>query len=89
MLDAVAQTDVHGRSFVRFAVDARYPYGDEESWIKGAITGCVYPADNRVFVKNGDDYLPAGAALGDDAKPEADVCHAAPAAAAQVASATR
>lgn len=86
--DAQAQTDARGHSFVRFAVDARRP-SHEASWSKAVLTGCAYPADDKVFVLEGDEYVPASALLGDDAEPVKDVCRAAPGAGAQVASAAR
>ena len=75
VIDAQVQTDAHGRSFVRFAVDARYP-GEQRSWSESALTGCAYPADGRVFVQAGSQYVPASAILGEDAAPVSDVCRA-------------
>ena len=86
--DTQAQTDARGHSFVRFAVDARRA-NRETSWSKGVLTGCAYPADDKVFVLQGDGYLPASALLGDDAEPVKQVCRAAPGDGAQVASARR
>lgn len=84
VLDAQAQIDAQGGRFVRFAVDARRP-GEETSWAKAVLTGCAYPADARVFVLTGDEYVPASAILGDDVEPVKQVCRAAPGDAAQVA----
>ena len=88
VIDAQAQTDARGHSFVRFAVDARRA-SRETSWSKAVLTGCAYPADDKVFVLEGDDYLPASAILGDDAEPVKEVCRAAPRKAAQLADAKR
>ena len=86
VLDAQLLTDAHGRGFVRFAIDVRFP----GEWITDAAIGCAYLADGTVFVRlqGQNDYRPAAALLGDDVKAPPEVCRSA-SAAAQVASAMR
>ncbi len=81
VLDATAQTDARGQRFVRFAIDVRQAWDDDESdsWRKNAIVGCAYPADGTVFVQNKAAYFPAKSALGASAAPQPDVCQLAPA----------
>jgi hypothetical protein len=76
VLDTTAQTDSRGKQFMRFAVDQRYALDEESAWQPDSIVGCAYPGDGKVFVKNGDDYLPARSLLGGDHKARPDVCRA-------------
>jgi len=81
VLDAKPQIDSAGNAFFAFAIDARYGWGGDEGearWTKNVFTGCVYPGHGDVFIKRGDAYHPAIAALGKKTKPApADTCHAA------------
>lgn len=82
VLDAIALTDARGNHFVRFEVDARSTLDDDLAWTSGAFTGCVYPDQRKVFVQQGDGYVPA-TDLSADAQPV--VCRPAPARAEPVA----
>jgi hypothetical protein len=89
VLDAVAMLDVHGKQFVRFAVDARYSWDDEETWEEGLYAGCVYVDQKQVFVEQGaDQHVTATSMLsGEQKEAPADTCIAAPQAEPQVANA--
>ena len=66
-------TDATGAAFQAFAVDARR--GDK--WTKDVMTGCVYPSSGAVYVRSGEDLLPAAAYLGQKyEKPAASTCRA-------------
>jgi hypothetical protein len=82
VLDAIALTDARGNHFVRFAVDARSNLDDDLAWNSGAFVGCVYPEQRKVFVQQGEGYVPASD-LSDD--PQPIVCRPAPAPTDQVA----
>lgn len=84
LLDAVAYTDVRGKTFVRFAIDTHDARGDE-SWNLDAMFGCAYPNERKVFVQSGDDFVPAGSFLGGNQRAQADVCRSAPGAAVELA----
>ncbi len=73
---AAGTADKSGKTFVRFAIDARF--GSEE-WLKDDITGCVYTATGQIFVQSGEAYYPASFLLGKDVEPVPGVCEAAPA----------
>lgn len=81
MVDEQPQQDSAGDAFFAFAVDARRGWSDdagEERWAKATITGCVYPGRGEVFIKRGDAYHPAAAAIGKKTKrAPARTCHAA------------
>jgi hypothetical protein len=87
VLDAVAMIDVHGKQFVRFAVDARYSWDDEETWEEGLFAGCVYVDQKRVFVEQGADLHVTAPSLlsGEQEEAPPDSCLAAPIAQPQVA----
>lgn len=89
VLDAVAVSDVHGKQFVRFAVDARYSWDEDETWEEGMYTGCVYVDQKQVFVDyGGDSYVTALSMLrGDQEDAPSDSCIAAPSPEPQVANA--
>ena len=72
---ASGTADQSGKTFVRFAIDARF--GSEE-WQKDDIIGCVYTGIGQIFVKSGDAYFPASLLLGEDVEPVPVVCEAAP-----------
>lgn len=72
------QHDSAGETFVTFAVDARNGWGDstEANWKKATITGCVYTGRGDVFIKRGNAFHPATAALGKKTKAAPDAtCH--------------
>ncbi|HEY5947296.1 MAG TPA: hypothetical protein VIV40_17450 [Kofleriaceae bacterium] len=81
MLDEDKQQDNAGKVFFAFAVDTRHGWSkddDEANWTKAAITGCVYPDDGEVFIKRGNAYHPAAAAIGKKTKAAPDrTCRAA------------
>jgi hypothetical protein len=89
VLDTVAVMDVHGKQFVRFAVDARYTWDADEEWEESVYMGCVYVDQKHVFVASGaDEYIPAGTMVGSgEAEAPADSCVAAPQAEQQIANA--
>ena len=72
-----ALVDVRGKRFVRFAIDVRRPYDEDQAWQQDAVLGCAYPEDRRVFVRSGDAYVPAASLLGKDVEPEPSACRAA------------
>jgi hypothetical protein len=80
VLDEKPQQDSAGDTFFAFAVDARHGWGDDtdKNWNKAAITGCVYPSRGEVFIKRGNAFHPATAAVGKKTKAAPDrTCHAA------------
>lgn len=85
VLDTVAHADVHGKQFVRFAVDVRHRWAEDGEWALEAFLGCVYVDQKEVFLQQGEDYLPASSVLDGDGEPQPDVCRATPE--AQVAAA--
>ena len=87
VLDAEALTDARGKHFVRFAIDVRRPYDQDQAWEQDAVIGCAYPEDKRVFVRSGDEYLPASSLLGKDVEPEPSACRVSPVGAAVQAAA--
>jgi hypothetical protein len=85
----VAQVDERGRPFFSFAVDVRRGLVFEEdeapTWTRDAVSGCVYPKTNEVFVKNGETWVSSDLLLGKRVKPaEASTCRAAVAEVARV-----
>ena len=78
VIDREAQRDTAGKAFVRFAVDERRGWFDEDTddnWTKNQITGCAYLDSREVFVKRGDAFHPAAAKLGKKTKAAAaSVC---------------
>lgn len=82
VLDTAALHDSAGKAFVRFAVDERHGWFDDddksdEGWMKAQITGCVYVDSREVFVQRGREIHPAAAKLGKKTKAAAaSVCHA-------------
>jgi hypothetical protein len=78
VLDTVVETDARGRQFVRFAIDVRRDFFDEEAtWESNAIVGCAYPKEREVFVRRDDAYYPASIVVGRDARVERGACQAA------------
>ena len=79
VLDDKAQQDSAGQAFFTFAIDARHGWADDDSaWTKAAITGCVYVGRGEVFIKRGNAFHPAIAALGKKTKAAPDgTCHSA------------
>jgi hypothetical protein len=82
VIDAVAMMDVHGKQFVRFAVDARYSWDDDETWEEGMYTGCVYVDQKQVFVDYGADLHVTALSMlsGEQDEAPPDSCVATPAA---------
>jgi len=83
VLDTAALHDSAGNAFVRFAVDEKHGWFDDddddgdEGWMKDQITGCVYVDSREVFVQRGREIHPAAAKLGKRTKAAAaSVCHA-------------
>jgi hypothetical protein len=82
VLDTAALHDTAGKAFVRFAVDEKHGWFDDdedgdEGWMKDQITGCVYVDSREVFVQRGREIHPAAAKLGKRTKAaDASVCHA-------------
>jgi hypothetical protein len=87
VLDAVAVTDVHGKQFVRFAVDARYTWSEDGEWEESLYLGCVYVDQKQVYIDSGGaEYSTPKAMLsGDEDETPADICVAAPQGETQVA----
>jgi len=79
VLDDKAQQDGAGNAFFAFAIDARHGWSDDDkAWTKSAITGCVYVGSGEVFIKRGNGFHPAKAALGKKTKAAPEyTCHAA------------
>ena len=71
VLQQTLSKDQQDREFVPFAVDIRT--GSE--WNED-MTGCIYRADSKIFVKLGDTYRPAAFMLGENAEPVSGVCEA-------------
>ena len=82
MLDEKPQQDAAGEAFFTFAVDARNGWVEKDSpeaWTKATITGCVYPDRGEVFIKRGNAFHPATAAIGKKTKAAPErTCAAAP-----------
>lgn len=74
-----SHTDVTGKHFVRFAIDAR-PAGSEgnDDWDRDQLIGCVYVSESQVFVQRGNQYLAADSMLDGDDEPHATACRPAP-----------
>jgi hypothetical protein len=77
VLDGAVVADVHGKSFVRFAIDERRFGREEGAWRRESVSGCAYLNEREVFVRRGDKYLPARSLLGKDAKERPGACRAA------------
>lgn len=88
ILSAEPMKDASGKAFLAFAVDAKYGFDPrdefpdereraEERWQKDAITGCLYPETNELFVNRSGTHYPAGLLLGKKASKAAEgVCRA-------------
>jgi hypothetical protein len=69
VLDESPQHDSSGNAFYTFAIDQRHGWReDDASWSKAAMTGCVYPGSSEVFIKRGNAFHPASAAVGKKTK---------------------
>jgi hypothetical protein len=71
MLDSAARSDAEGGAYIRFAIDECHGanaigkgHGDECDWHRDRLTGCVYMKSGDVFVRRGDEMLPAALVLG-------------------------
>jgi hypothetical protein len=85
VIDSVARVDVHGKQFVRFAIDVHHRFAEDDEWAIDAFLGCVYVEDKKVFLSQGSDYLPASSAIDGEGDPQPDVCRSAPESDAQIA----
>jgi hypothetical protein len=74
---AQRELDTRGKEFVRFAIDERPGWDDQGAWQEGRVVGCVYLGERKVFVRQGDGYVPAAALLGDDVSARPGVCQSA------------
>lgn len=75
-LDSRPRRDAHGDAFVRFAIDERHGISASAKWQQDTITGCVYLAGGKVFVKKGDEFRPAEFLLGKYRKAAGSaICH--------------
>lgn len=72
VLQTTPSVDQQERTFVPFAVDVR----SGSDWSED-MTGCIYRADSKIFVKRGDSYRPAAYMLGENADAVQGVCEAA------------
>lgn len=80
ILDEQPKQDSAGDAFLTFAIDTRHGWDDDDAknWTKAAMTGCVYPERGEVFIKRGNAFHPAAAALGKKTKAAPErTCHAA------------
>lgn len=71
IIDQVAQKDSQGATFVRFAIDERRGYFEDENdsgWSLASITGCAYVDKGEVFVQKGEQFRPAAFLLGKNLK---------------------
>jgi hypothetical protein len=73
VLDEKPRQDGAGKAFFTFAIDTRHGWNDSKqhddaSWAKASMTGCVYPDSGEVFIKRGNAFHPAAAALGKKTK---------------------
>lgn len=91
VLDQEALTDARGKKFVRFAVDVRRGFGEEQEagWRNDDVVGCAYPNEREVYVQDGDAYFAARSLLSAGGKARPDVCRAAPVLALQTAESPR
>lgn len=84
-VETEALTDARGKAFVRFAVDVRHAFSEDNEWSENHLVGCAYPGEGEVFVRSGQAYVPARGMLGKEAKRRKDVCTPTTVASAQVA----
>lgn len=89
VLDTAAEKDVHGREFLRFAIDVRRAFDEHDEWQKDSILGCAYPKERKVFVQRGDGYYPAKSVLGASARKAPGACTSAPKSGAELAEVSR
>jgi hypothetical protein len=68
ILDQKPQQDSAGNAFYTFAIDQRHGWGKDADWTNATLTGCVYPGSSSVFIKRGNSFHPAAAALGKKTK---------------------
>jgi hypothetical protein len=77
--------DVHGKQFVRFAIDVHPRFAEAGEWAIDAFLGCVYVEDKKVFLEQGSDFVPASSAIEGEGDPQPDVCRTAPDDGAEIA----
>ena len=87
VLDAQALTDARGKQFVRFAIDERRGWDEQDPWQRDRVSGCAYLAEQKVYVRRGQVYFTAASTLGKAAKEQPGVCRPAAEGAGQIASA--
>jgi len=75
--DREVLVDARGQRFMRFAIDAHFPWQEDEEWDAAVIVGCVELDTRAVFVHLNDADYPAAVMLGKNAKPKKGVCEAA------------
>ena len=79
-LEGKPQQDSAGATFLTFAIDERQGWSDasdDANWNKAKLTGCVYPELGDVYIKRGNAFHPAIAALGKKTKAAPErTCHA-------------
>jgi hypothetical protein len=71
VLDEQPAHDSAGNAFFAFAIDTRrgwHQNDDDSNWTKSAMTGCVYLDRGEVFIKRGNAFHPAAAAVGKKTK---------------------
>jgi hypothetical protein len=86
-VDDTPQHDTAGDAFLTFAIDEHHGWSDsasDENWTKSTMTGCVYVDRGEVFIKRGNAFHPAAAAVGKKTKAAPErTCHAAEAVSAR------
>jgi hypothetical protein len=75
VLSTTESVDKAGRTFVAFAIDARF---GTDAWHENDIVGCAYTKTGDLFVKRGDSYRKASFLFGKASDPVAGVCEAEP-----------
>lgn len=77
VLDKTPQRDSAGKAFVAFEIDERRGWhSSEDNWNTATISGCVYSERGDVFIKRGNAFHPAAAALGKKTKAAPNTtCH--------------
>jgi hypothetical protein len=78
ILDEAPNTDARGKQFLRFAIDERLAWVEDDGWTEGTLQGCAYPEEGKVYVRQGEAYVPSRGALGKPAKADPHACRAAP-----------
>lgn len=74
VVDTVAVSDSHGKQFVRFAIDVKHRWSEDDEWQVDAFFGCVYVDEKKVYVQDGDGYAAAKSWLDGDGEVQAGLC---------------